>query len=236
MSAASSKKPSSSILFSEEFNPDAALYFVRDGQFLFRWREETGQLSSKFLLADDVQAAFANAERDSGWIDPGVVRFGGSASGDWFLYLAPSGKTPITLQLNEKILQIVVQLPPILMLGSGDGYRAYAYPHKGAFNPEKELYAAPLPNVNCRTGGICWGLNLPPRAHHSVASKAWKLFIESPFSGHLADGSSREFRDDVRARLLKLDKEQPKVYPKEDLIEVHMDANDLIRRLNDRSS
>ena len=62
-----------------EFNAEAELYFLPGGHYLFRRRSAAG-VTSKFVTAPDVAAAFTGQEMDSGWLPPGVMRIGRHAS------------------------------------------------------------------------------------------------------------------------------------------------------------
>jgi hypothetical protein len=63
-----------------DMQAEAALCFLRQGHYLFRWQDETGPTGSKFVTADYQAAAFANSERNSGWLPPGIVRAGDAST------------------------------------------------------------------------------------------------------------------------------------------------------------
>ena len=179
-------------------NADAALYFLPQGHYLFRWQEESGLSGSKFVPADDLQAAFANSERDTGWLAPGIVRAGYGKHGDWFvLYAAPQ---KVTIQLQE-LGSVTIPTPGLVLAGAGRSYHLWAL--KEPFSPQARLYDAPFPNVH-GGGQICWGNNTPPLASPVNAQTAWRLFFESPFNSHLVQGKVSHHKNDVRELLVKL--------------------------------
>ena len=179
-------------------NADAALYFLPQGHYLFRWREESGLSGSKFVTADDLQAAFANSERDTGWLAPGIVRAGYGKAGEWFVLQMPPQK--ITIHLLD-VGTLTIPTPALVMAGAGRSYHLWAL--KEPFSPQACLFDAPFPNVH-GGGQICWGNNTPPLANPANAQSAWRLFFESPFNSHLVQGKTRQHKDDVRKLLVKL--------------------------------
>jgi len=181
---------------------DAALYFLPQGHYLFRWREESGLSGSKFVTADDLQAAFTLSERDTGWLLPGIVRAGYGQNGDWFALHAPPQK--ITIQLLD-VGNLTIPVPALVLAGTGRSYYLWALAEP--FSPQAGVYDAPFPNVH-DGGKICWGNNMPPQASLVNAHLAWKLFFESPFNSHLVQGKTRRHSDDVRKLLVKLEGKQ----------------------------
>ena len=189
---------------------DAALYFLPQGHYLFRWQEPSGLSGSKFVSAEDLQAAFSNSERDTGWLAPGVVRTGYGKQGEWFVLHAPPQK--LTIHLTD-IGTITIPVPTLVLTGSGRSY--YLWALKEPFSPQARIFDAPFPNVHVG-GQICWGNNTPPSASPSNAVTAWRLFFESPFNSHLAQGKTHRHHDDVRKLLVRLDGKRK--FPVRDLL------------------
>ena len=177
---------------------EAALYFLPQGHYLFRWQDESGLSGSKFVTADDLQAAFTNSERDTGWLSPGVVRAGYGKNGEWFVLHAPSQK--ITLHLLE-IGTLTLPVPALVLAGTGRTYYLWALAEP--FSPQARVFDAPFPNVH-GGGQVCWGNNTPPLASPTTAQSAWNLFFESPFNSHLVQGKTRRHTEDVRQLLVRL--------------------------------
>jgi len=202
---------------------DAALYFLPQGHYLFRWREESGLSGSKFVTSDDLQAAFANSERDTGWLAPGIVRTGYGKAGEWFVLHMPPQK--ITIHLLD-VGTLTVPTPALVMAGAGRSYHLWAL--KEPFSHQVRLFDAPFPNVH-GGGQICWGNNTPPLANPANAQSAWRLLFESPFNGHLVQGKTRQHKDDVRKLLVKLNGKSK--FPLSQLIAERGNLNSNIERL-----
>lgn len=181
-----------------QFQAEAALYFLPQGHYLFRWWEQSGLSGAKFVTSDDLQAAFTNSERDTGWLAPGIVRAGYGKNGEWFVLFTPPQK--ITLHLLE-IGTLTIPAPALVLVGAGRSYYLWALAEP--FSPQARAFDAPFPNVHVG-GQICWGNNTPPLASPATAQAAWKLFFESPFNNHLAQGKTRRHAEDVRQLLLRL--------------------------------
>jgi hypothetical protein len=147
----------------EDLQAEAALYFLPQGHYLFRWREETGLSGSKFVTADDLQAAFTDSERDTGWLAPGIVRAGYGKHGEWFVLHAPPQRIDIhILEMGT----VSIPLPDLVLAGAGRSY--YLWALQEPFSPLARLFDAPFPNIH-NGGQICWGNNTPPAAHPANA-------------------------------------------------------------------
>jgi PRTRC genetic system protein B len=182
----------------EDLQAEAALYFLPQGHYLFRWREETGLCGSKFVTADDLQAAFTDSERDTGWLAPGIVRAGYGKHGEWFVLHAPPQRIDIhILEMGT----VSIPLPDLVLAGAGRSY--YLWALQEPFSPLARLFDAPFPNIH-NGGQICWGNNTPPAAHPANARTVWRLFFESPFNSHLNQGKTRRHAQDVRKFLVEL--------------------------------
>jgi len=200
-----------------------ALYFLDSGDFLFKYRMEAGSRDeappegSKFVTVRDVQAAFGGMEVDTGWVQPGVLRCGFCAQGDWFVYGVPARKVEIAVQMEGgRDRKLELAIPATLMFGLGAQYFLWAV-RAGGVTEHSPLFNAPFPNVH-DSGLICWGQNTPPRAHHTRAQEAWELFFASGFNKDLANNKSQKFKDDVRRMLARVARKKLEHYPEEDLI------------------
>jgi hypothetical protein len=197
----------------EQFDYQAALYFLDDGHYLFRFRGDHSEVGSKFVSAADVKAAFSSAESDTGWIDPGIVRCGYGPEGHWFVQFVPMQRMEIIL---DGLGPLTVPVPPLAMFGYGRSYAVCALKTKH-FSPEAQVYAAPFPNVDNHTGKICWGHNSPPEAEHKNSLRVWKLFLDAPFSDHTIENKSRKHPNDIRLTLRELAEKGAGGYPLGDL-------------------
>lgn len=177
---------------------NAALYFLPQGHYLFRWQDEIGLSGSKFVTTDDLQAAFTNCERDTGWLPTGILRTGYGKNGDWFVLHAPAQK--VTIDLLE-LGTVTIPIPELIMAGAGHSY--YLWALNEPLSPQARLFDAPFPNVH-PGGKICWGNNVPPLASAATSQSAWKLFFGSPFNNHLVKGKIKHQEEDVRKLLVAL--------------------------------
>ncbi len=197
-----------------------ALYWIDGGHYLFR-HVDNGRSITKFVTAADVAAAFSGQLEDSGWLTPGVVRFGQSVQGPWYVFFAPPAKATITLEGNGDIegVPIPLPLPGLVLLGIGRTHYVWAV-KTSEFNPDNPAYYAPFPNVY-DDGHVCWGVNAPPEVKREVAARTWRLFLDSPFTASLLAGKSAAYPMDVRLQLRKVVMSKAKTYPVDDLRPVH---------------
>jgi len=214
-----------------------ALYFLRSGDFLFRYRNgERGNPRSedraegaKFVTMRDVRAAFGGSEADTGWINLGVIRCGYCAGGNWFAFIAGPQKVSIHVVMKSRALRkLTLPIPATVLVGVGKQYFIWAT--KSSFGPEQPLYHAPFPNVHTE-GTICWGQNTPPEALPCNATQAWQLFFESTFNGDLSNGKSAKFQMDVRRMLSQVTRKKLDEYPEEDLIMANRSLSSALRSL-----
>lgn len=189
----------------EGFEYEAALYFLTNqGHYLFRWRVDDG-FASKFVRHNDVMAAVHGVEVDSGWTDPGVMRFGSDKHGNWFVFFMPPRIMDIPFRKGTEVEILRVPLPSTLLIGAGNSH--YMYAMKGReFKPRLKVCKAPFPNVY-QSGVICWGNAAAPAVHHSHAGEAWQLFFSTVFTPFEADdrvrgipGSSLPFWENLARR------------------------------------
>lgn len=191
------------------------------GQFLFHYAQD-GQEYHKPIGPAALRTVFSGQPVDSGWMPPGVVRWGDGIHGTYVvMWIAPAKHTIQVLMpaagadKKESAEEIAVYLPGMVFAGRGTKW--YLWATKGReFSPSSEVLEAPLPNVHLG-GPICWGDNKVPEANGSTIREAWELFISSPFNDHLAGGRSKAFPNDVRGQLTKLAKAK-REYPLNDLV------------------
>lgn len=201
---------------------DGALYFLSSGSYLLSRRNIHGAMTTKSLAPADVATCFMQAPQDSGWIDAVVRRHGHNHLGSWYLAAFPPAW--VTLLLDEDD-SIKVRIPGTLMFGQGTSYSIWAI-KESSITEKSKVYHAPFPNVN-GTGGICFGTNVLPEAHHSLAWKVWYLFFESRFNGDLASGKAQTHQDDVRKLLRTLN---GKSFPVRELVDTGFTVGRLVDR------
>jgi hypothetical protein len=209
----------------------AELLFIEGGTYIFHYQSRDSS-QYKCLSPATLRAAFANTPIDSGWMNPEskIVRWGTGSTGEWTIKFVPPQKHEINL-LESKYL---VPLPAMVFLGLKSDYWIWAI--KGSnFDPKAEAFHVPLPNIYLHSyqacGCICWGDNKPPAASPNTITKAWELFISSPFNGHLSDGKSRVQPHDVGRQLKKAVKRS--FYPIKDLIGTNQTIAKLVAAITD---
>jgi hypothetical protein len=129
---------------------------------------------------------------------------------------------------GRRRIEIEVPLPPLVFASHCKTYYAWALTGDD-FSPEAEACHVPLPNIQ-PDGGICFGDNHPPAASPGNATRAWELFITSPFNNHLTSGKSQSFPNDVRAQLLRLADRRARQYPRKDMMSTGNSLQQVIER------
>ena len=123
---------------------------------------------------------------------------------------------------------LAVPMPGLLFLGYGTHYYVWAY--KLWKYAATKLFKAPLANVY-PDGAICFG-NVHPRvAHGNTIANNWRLFWDSNFSDHLANGKSATHPDNILPFLAKLHSTEAQDYPLDDLEPAHLSIAAIIRQL-----
>ncbi|WP_414567937.1 hypothetical protein [Nostoc sp. CCY 9925] len=195
----------------------AELLFL-DGIYIFHHRDKeiADAHIYKCISPAALRIAFSNEPIDTGWMEPGIVRWG-TGSTDTYLvkFIAPS-----TYTINcDELGSLTVPLPAMVFVGKGLKYWVWAIQEQ-EFTPQASAFHVPLPNVYS-SGQVCWGVNEPPAANSLSINHAWNLFISSIFTNHLTISKSQKYRKDVRQQLLKLHKRcRRATYPVSDLVPI----------------
>ena len=103
---------------------------------------------------------------DSGWIKPGLVRFGNCEQGAWLVYFYRPSRWLIGLP-GEKFL---VPTPALMLFSVGREHRLFAI-KSTEFDITAPLFHAPFPNIHS-DGKICWGKNPAPETDHLSRNSA----------------------------------------------------------------
>lgn len=179
----------------------AALYLTDLGHYLLKYKSDqaSGAVAVKNLREAEVRAAFTGLNADTGWVHPGMVRVGNSATGPFFVFYQP--RVLREIQFVDG-LSMNFYMPATMLIGAKDEFYLFALAKTNSFAKEEKLFHAPFPNVHS-DGKICWGSNEKPKVDPSKAYQIWNFFFESPFNGELADGKSKEFPKDVREQIKK---------------------------------
>lgn len=128
------------------------------------------------------------------------------------------------LYLEGSDTPIRVPLPPLVMIRkhtseSGADYRVYAVKRRPT-SLDVDLYVAPLPNI-FGSGGVCWGSVQRQRVREATSTslaEGWDALLGSPFGDHAVGGKSQTHNQDIRQKLIQLEKAGAKRYPTNDLV------------------
>ncbi len=195
----------------------------REGQFVFCMTNEAGGKVERFISAEQVKHAFTGLPIDTGWMAPGIMRWGNGRLGEWAVGFVPPRVHEIEITREAELQAYVtfgdrtepagtvpavehsrirVPLPGLVWFGHGTTYFIWAV-RTETLNPHFEIYRAPLPNTYA-TGEICWGGVKPERMTAASLFKAYDLFMGSTFNNHLANAKSKREPQDVRIVLRDL--------------------------------
>ncbi len=193
----------------------AQLLFL-PGQYLLVTRVAEA-VTYKFLSPEAVTSAFSNEPIDSGWLPANIMRWGRSERGEWAMQFYPPRRYNIVFSnIRSKSISLNVPMPGFVFLGCGNDYWIWAVLGK-QFDPQSQLYHAPLPNV-MPSGAICFGDSSFPPCSSQGIGEASRRFWNSAFSDHAVDDKSKSCPKDVRQHLWLLHEHKSKHYPTKDLI------------------
>ena len=214
----------------------AALFFL-EGHYQLSWRDGSVE-KTKFLSPAQIGRVFSKREEfDSGWLDSSILRTARGAKQHKILSLLPPGKRKIFITdprspderenagmaADDPILELIVTLPGLLLLGSGQKYYLWATLDK-AVSEKSKICAAPFPNLNA-SGEICFGKNNAPECRLDTIESVWRMILDSPFNSHQAANRCRTHPKDARRLLLNLDGK--KTFPKNSLIKTNHTVGEL---------
>lgn len=212
----------------------AALYFL-EGNYQFNYREGNVE-RTKFLTPAQIGRAFALKDVfDSGWIDQSVLRFALLAKKRHkILSVLPAEKRKILItdprpadegdeSTQEKILELEIPLPTLLLLGCGQKYYLWATLEK-TISAKSKICAAPFPNLD-NSGGICFGSNLAPECRLETIESVWQMIFDSPFNNHQTNNRTLTHKTDARKFLLEINGK--KSFPKNALIKTEHTVSNL---------
>ena len=133
-------------------------------------------------------------------------------------------KTGLYLDGSDAALR--VPFPPLLLIrttteNKNPQYQVYAVKARPT-TLDTPLFHAPLPNV-FNSGRICWGsvqrVTDDVLQGNSLAAD-WDTLLGSRFGDHACSGKSRSHPQDIRQKLIDLERRKARVYPKSDLVPV----------------
>lgn len=194
---------------------------ILDGQYLLHYRDGD-KTQYKFLSSTALRNAFAHSSIDSGWLPPGVVRWGSGEKGEWIIQFLPPSRHTLLFAFEQKPILLNIPMPGLVFMGYGGDY--YLWAVKGSqFDESAIAYHTPLPNIDYN-GRICFGSNSAPKASPAGITEAWKLFLNSPFNRDHANNKSRCYPDSVILHLQEIYQQGKKKYPYRDLILISKDS------------
>ena len=199
---------------------EAKLLFLKGGHYCFQHRQGEKE-TYKFLSPETVRAAFQHERIDTGWIPSGVQRLGICRQGQWYVQFMPPAKRTFTftnLSNDREPIYLTIPMMGIVFMLCGNICYIWATKQK-TFETEAPIYHVPLPNIH-GDGMICMGAenNLSSSGEGiERLAKAWEMFMTTPFNNHLVDGKSHTHPQDIRAKLMQLQKS--KHYPINDLVQ-----------------
>lgn len=192
-------------------NPEAAILIA--GQQFVLLALKDGATVQKVIAPGSVRQAFAAEPIDTGWLPPGINRWGSGPKGLWMLRWHPPQIHSVFLPDRKRSQP--VPMPSLVFFAQGSKY--YLWAMKGdKFDPKARLFNAPCANVS-GLGLICWGQNPHPDVATGCFDRQWSVFWEAPFNNNWSNGKSVKHTKNVNALLGELARAKAKRYPQEDL-------------------
>jgi hypothetical protein len=207
---------------------------------LMRRRLETGGESEYAVSAEQLATALS-----------AKVRFEtGLLSGNT-LYLATEGiqkivaeyrkpqKTALFLDGSETPVR--VPLPGLVMLrvttaNDNPRYGVYAVKHRPT-TLTAPLFLAPLPNMDSRS--VCWGSVKkisPDGLASTTLAEDWTSLLGSVFTNHGVNNKSKSHANDIRRKLLEVEKAGSRRYPTGDLVQLDFTLSDILKKVQHETS
>jgi|GEM_PF-1320816 len=190
-------------------NASAGLLWVCEGdQMMYVERRGDGRRVYKMVEAAAVAQAFSWQQMDTGWLPPGLVRWGRAGEGYFGVLHIPAARWKLRLgrlygrEGGERIITVHAPLPESVLLVCGTRVQVYAIPE--GLKPKTRLFFPPVPNLYA-DGAVCFGSNRVAAIREPPdVPKIWELFVAAPFNSDMAGGRCRSHPDDVRRLLLDL--------------------------------
>lgn len=194
-----------------------AVLFFRNGEYLLALPGKTAdQWSVKFLSHETIVTCLGMQQLNYGFLKPGVVAFGHSDKGSWFLYTEAPGQREIFLEEGAST-GILIPMPRLYICVVGNLHFVWATKDVD-FNESSIVSYAPLPNLNA-SHSLCWGANRRQDACLENVESIVQIFNKAVFSGSNTGGKSLSHPGDIRDQLRLI--QGQKVYPVADLVEDH---------------
>ncbi len=214
-----------------------ALLFYED-HLMFRYREKDHWLT-KCVSPEAVRAAFSSELMDTGWMPPSVRRWGTTVRGDWLVLFSPPARHRLFLQRtgrgdkpDPRPKELTLPLPALVFMGFEMNYYVWAI-REAELQPNAMTYHVPLPNIS-DSGWICLGANRYPSASCETIGETWRLFLESPFNDHHANGKSHSHPRDIRRQMIAVARQGRRRYPLGDLVPYHRTVEQSVQAILER--
>ncbi|WP_013334880.1 hypothetical protein [Gloeothece verrucosa] len=189
---------------------------IFEGQFAVTYQEDKRTIR-KFISPLSVRQALEKIPIDTGFIPPGIVRWGMFNGDQWAVKFIPPQKYTLNFGLVEgKELSLSVPLPAFVFLGKGTTYYLWAVKEKTVL-PTAIVFHAPLPNIY-DNGAICFGNVSVLRASLQVMDEVWSRFLGSVFNQDFSTNKSKKYPDNVIEQLKMVAGKTTKKYPNNDLV------------------
>lgn len=212
--------------------PQLTLSFYSYGILLRKPTENGAYLEYPVDATQVAQTLAAKVSFDTGILREDVLLVRKEGVRETVVSYRKGQKTGIWLEGSSELLR--VPLPPLILIRQMNGTKANYVVFAVKKRPtalDVALFHAPLPNVY-NSGAVCWGnIRLDVRQGSSL-TEDWNLLLGSPFGNHAVSNKSRQFKEDIRERLLALDqtKTNKRVYPTRDLIPTGKTLHQLLEK------
>ncbi len=212
--------------------PTLTINFYSFGIILRRTTENGGETEYAISPAQLAETLAGQVRLETGLLNGNTLYISGEGAKKLVIeYHAPQ-KTALYLDGSEA--PVVVPLPGLIMarLTKGDDsprYVVYAVKARPE-TYETLLYHAPLPNVGYNS--VCWGTVKRVSDEALAGSRLdedWKLLLGSTFTNHSVSGKSKSHPNDVRQKLIDMEKRKARKYPRSDLIPLKVTFGDLLK-------
>jgi hypothetical protein len=207
--------------------PAQRITLYRGGLITSTWYHPDGTVERAYpIAAAELRARASEHQADSGPLPPNTWRVLFRATARVLAVYLPPRVRQLRYQASEGAAIAAprlfsLPLPGLLWVaesGAGsDNHRLFAVARRPQ-DDQTSVYAAPLFNVEARSGTICFGTVQPPGVDAAGFDAVVRAYFESHFSGSWPEGKSRAHPSDLLAVWTAL--EGKKRYPTSDLVRV----------------
>jgi hypothetical protein len=185
----------------------------------------------KFVSNESLIEAFKSENFDTGWLQPGILRWGEVKKAKWGIVYQPPKIHKFTIAEGKQEKNYKIPLPGLIFICSDREMKIgavkenpYTISHPGKI----ELFIPPLPNVNTYLSTCLGGVELEPIKSGNNLINNVNHFFESRFNAHLSAHRSKKNPDCIINLYDEL--KNQKDYPLDDLISAQFQVDDLVPR------